>query len=133
MSDVKLTDKPQDTEDYLRANKAQLASADPSHPVFVMANAGSGKTKVLHALRVLSPERGVGGQPPAARSKLADDVLHRINQVAAVVATALGFDQAQRCVLVNRPAELAHGFCDSFRARTWVCGQDLPEFVEVRR
>jgi len=47
MSDVKLTDKPQDTEDYLRANKAQLASADPSHPVFVMANAGSGKTKVL--------------------------------------------------------------------------------------
>ena len=47
MPDVKMPITPPDTEDYRRANTAQLVSADPARPVFVMANAGSGKTKVL--------------------------------------------------------------------------------------
>ena len=47
MPDVKMPIPPPDTEDYRRANTAQLVSADPARPVFVMANAGSGKTKVL--------------------------------------------------------------------------------------
>lgn len=47
MPDVKTPLTPPNTEDYHRANTAQLVSADPARPVFVMANAGSGKTKVL--------------------------------------------------------------------------------------
>lgn len=47
MPDQPRTDIPRDTEDFLRAVNAQRVSADPTHQAFVMANAGSGKTKVL--------------------------------------------------------------------------------------
>ena len=47
MADDMMPVTPPDTEDYRRANAAQLSSANPAYPVFVMANAGSGKTKVL--------------------------------------------------------------------------------------
>ncbi len=36
-----------DTEDFRKAVQVQARSADPMHSAFVMANAGSGKTKVL--------------------------------------------------------------------------------------
>jgi ATP-dependent helicase/nuclease subunit A len=38
---------PPDTEDFRKAVQVQARSADPMHSAFVMANAGSGKTKVL--------------------------------------------------------------------------------------
>jgi len=38
---------PADTPDYRAANSAQAEAADPAHSAWVVANAGSGKTKVL--------------------------------------------------------------------------------------
>ncbi len=47
MADQPRTVTPEETADFLRAVNAQRVSADPSYQAFVMANAGSGKTKVL--------------------------------------------------------------------------------------
>ncbi len=47
MSDVTAPILPPDTADFRKAVQVQARSADPMHSAFVMANAGSGKTKVL--------------------------------------------------------------------------------------
>jgi len=47
MSDVRLPVMPAETEAVRTATEVQARAADPMHSAFVMANAGSGKTKVL--------------------------------------------------------------------------------------
>lgn len=47
MSDAQSPVRPPDSEHFQKAVRVQIRSADPVHSAFVMANAGSGKTKVL--------------------------------------------------------------------------------------
>ena len=47
MSDAQSPVRPPDSEHFQKAVRVQIRSANPVHSAFVMANAGSGKTKVL--------------------------------------------------------------------------------------
>ena len=67
MPDTKQSVFPPRSEEYDKAADAQRVSSDPSHAAFVMANAGSGKTKVLIdrvARLLLRREDGRSGARP---------------------------------------------------------------------